>query len=422
MLQFIHTREMNSSRAHEREMRNSSVHEREMRNSCAHEREMRLTRLRFPGWLFRAAAVFFSCLLLLTCASCAAGGGIAEPDAEPVRQGTLPAPSVPSEEERLVIYTSHKEALWQPIIKEFEFRTGIWVQVETGGTNELLKRLEEEQGKPVCDVLFGGGVESLMDCADLFEPYRAEGSEEVLEDCLSPQALFTPFSALPIVLVRNPLLVGEEDLKGFSDLFTARYKGRIAFADPQNSSSSYTALVTVRRVLQESGRLTEPERDEFLISFASQLAGVELSSSGEVLSAVSDGSAEAGITLEETALTQIASGGSLDIVYPEEGTSAVPDGSALVKGAPHPENAKRFLDFTLSREVQELLPKRFFRRPVLAGIDETALSGGLLPKKETLKLLDYDEEAAAAERKRTLISWAFYFGADPEAEENGGGQ
>ena len=34
---------------------------------------------------------------------------------------------VPSEEDRLVVYTSHKEEVYQPIIKEFEERTGIWV-------------------------------------------------------------------------------------------------------------------------------------------------------------------------------------------------------------------------------------------------------------------------------------------------------
>ena len=46
----------------------------------------------------------------------------------------------PAEEDRLVLYTSHKEELYGPIIREFEARTGIWVQVETGGTSALLER------------------------------------------------------------------------------------------------------------------------------------------------------------------------------------------------------------------------------------------------------------------------------------------
>ena len=51
------------------------------------------------------------------------------------------------------------------------------------------------------------------------------------------------------------------------------------------------------------------------------------------------------------------------VVYPQDGTSAVPDGSALIRGAAHPDNAKRFLDFTVSYEVQQLLSEQY-RRPV----------------------------------------------------------
>ena len=65
------------------------------------------------------------CALLLT--GCASGG----PDAEI-------ASLTPDEAHRLTVYTSHKEEVYGPIIKEFEERTGIWVQVVTGGTNELL--------------------------------------------------------------------------------------------------------------------------------------------------------------------------------------------------------------------------------------------------------------------------------------------
>ena len=47
----------------------------------------------------------------------------------------------PSEAERLVVYTSHKEEVYQPIVEEFERRTGVWVQVVSGGTTELLERI-----------------------------------------------------------------------------------------------------------------------------------------------------------------------------------------------------------------------------------------------------------------------------------------
>ena len=47
------------------------------------------------------------------------------------RSGQLPE-YTPAAEDCLVVYTSHKEEVWWPIVKEFEERTGIWVDVVTG--------------------------------------------------------------------------------------------------------------------------------------------------------------------------------------------------------------------------------------------------------------------------------------------------
>lgn len=67
----------------------------------------------------------------------------------------------PEESQRLILYTSHKKEVWQPIVKEFEARTGVWVTVVEGGSNELLEQLAAKTDAPQADVMFGGGVESL---------------------------------------------------------------------------------------------------------------------------------------------------------------------------------------------------------------------------------------------------------------------
>ena len=135
---------------------------------------------------------------------------------------------------------------------------------------------------------------------------------------------------------------------------------------------------------------------------ARNLDGCQLSSSGEVLSAVADGSCLVGVTLEETALQRIAAGNNLALVYPAEGTSCIPDGTAVIAGAPHPENAERFLEFTLSREVQQLLGERFFRRSVRSDVTVPAS----LPAMEELKLVDYDVRWASENREELLSRWA----------------
>ncbi len=330
-------------------------------------------------------------LLLAVCLVLGACGGTGE--------GSTYAPA---QEDRLVVYTSHKEEVWRPIVREFEERTGIWVDVVSGGTNEILERLAREKDSPKADVMFGGGVESLESYRDCFTPYRCREAEALLPQYRSAEDLWTPFSALPVVLIYNPKFLDPGQLQTWADLRNPELWGRIAFADPAVSGSCYTGLVTMLRALGG-------DQDETLRQFAMSLDGKLLDGSGSIPTAVSDGSAWVGVTLEETALKRIAAGADIVMVYPADGTSCVPDGSALVAGAPHEENAKRFLDFTVSGDVQGLL-QQLSRRTVR----------GDLPPDDALKPLDeiawvdYDVAWAAEHRSGLLMNWAFYFGTEEE--------
>ena len=122
----------------------------------------------------------------------------------------------PDETERLVVYTSHKEEVYQPIVEEFERRTGVWVQVVSGGTTELLERIAAEAETPVADVMFGGGVESLLAYEDYFMPCDAP-RDAMLAECRFENHRFVAFSRLPLAIIYNPRLVSHPPA-GFADL------------------------------------------------------------------------------------------------------------------------------------------------------------------------------------------------------------
>ena len=308
--------------------------------------------------------------------------------------GTDVSGFAPGEGERLVIYTSHKEEVYGPIVKEFQQRTGIWVEVVTGGSNELLERIamEAESGEPRCDLMFGGGVESLAAYEDCFEPCKPEGVEYLRDVGLSADDLWTPFSSLPMVLVYNTRLVSAGEVTGWADLLDPRWKGRIAFADPTVSGSGYTAALTLFSCI-------EGDDWDILAELVANLDGGELPDSGDVVESVRSGSRYIGVTLEETALKQLSP--EVAIVYPAEGTSAVPDGCALIKGARHPENARAFLDFVLGRDVQELLVSDLSRRSVR--IDVHAPED--LPSEAELGIIDYDVHWAGSIKEEFIERW-----------------
>ena len=309
-------------------------------------------------------------------------------------QGTDVSAFAPGEEERLVIYTSHKEEVYGPIIKEFQQRTGIWVEVVTGGSGELLERIamEAEGGQPACDLMFGGGVESLAAYEDCFEPCTPEGVENLRGVGLSEEGLWTPFSSLPLVLIYNTRLVSEGELTGWADLLDPRWKGRIAFADPTVSGSSYTAALTLFSCI-------EGDDWDILAALVDNLDGGALPDSGDVVESVRSGSRYIGVTLVETALKQRSPG--LGIVYPAGGASAGPDGCALIKGAKHAENARAFLDFVLGRDVQELLVSDLHRRSVRTDVHAPED----LPSEAELGIIDYDVHWAGALKEEFIRRW-----------------
>ena len=320
----------------------------------------------------------------------------------------------PAEDKRLLIYTSHKEELWKPIVKEFEERTGIWVEVVSGGTNLFLEEIAEKKGEVDADLFFGGGVESLNAFSDYFIPYEAKGIEEVDPQFRSATDVWTPFSALPVVLIYNEKLLSPEELGSWKDVLAPKYKGKIAMANPAYSASAFTGLLSFEKAVQEETDSTEDSDGdkEILPRIAKQLDGKEYTDSGEVPEAVADGSKLVGITLEETALKYMAKGENIGIVYPKEGTTVVPDAGAILKGAKHLENAQKFLDFSISKDCQDILQKRFHRRAVL-----TSMAGEGEPSLLEIKRLSYDVSKISAERNRVLTDWSFYMGLIEEEEK-----
>ena len=300
----------------------------------------------------------------------------------------------PAEEDRLVVYTSHPESVYEPLVQEFEERTGIWVQVETGGTWELLDRLNAEVDEPRCDLLFGGGTDSLTARKELFAPYASPLAEEIVPDFLCTDGSWTPFSILPVVLIYNPVLVRTNPPEGWESLLDPVWKGRIAFADPTASGTSYTALATMLQVLPEDGVLE---------SFYRILDGQTLPGISEVVdevaNAVAEGSCTIGVTTEPAALEAVRAGRDVALVYPKEGTSAAADGMTVVNGCAHEANARRFIDFVLGEDVQQYLIQTCQRRSVRREL--------FSPEEETdgLVLIDYRLDQAAGGRDWIVSVW-----------------
>lgn len=328
----------------------------------------------------RAFILITVSLMLFFVAGCAATSSSNEEDAEEKK-----------DEQLVTIYSPHQTEIINPIIKEFEEQTGIRVDLVTGGSGELLNRIQAEGDNPLGDVLWGPGAESLEAYKDDYEPYETSEDANIPNEYKSPSKHWVGFAAPPMVIMYNKDLVDEAEVpESWEDLLDPKWKGKIAFTDPAKSGSAYTQLVTMLLAFQEG----DEKGWDFVEKFVDNLDGKILSGSSMVYQGVSDGEFPLGITLEKAAYRYIAGGSPVDIVYPSEGTAIVPDGTALIKGAKHKENAQKFIDFTVSKDVQELISSEFHNRSIR---EDIAPPEGLLETNE-IPVVDYDFEYAAENR------------------------
>ncbi len=275
------------------------------------------------------------------------------------RQDTTDYLQEPDENQRLSICTSIPSAVYEPIVREFEARTGIWVTVDTGGSLELLQKISDA-GDSSWDIILGGGLDSLEAHRGLFSSYRSPLLNAAAPSYLPEEDCLTPFSVVPLVLVYNPKLARIHPPSGFDSLLDAAWKGRIAFADPAISGTSYTVLASLLQIL--------PGDDtELLRSFAANLDGQLLSHSSDVIREVANGNCYIGMVGEDDALRAMDAGYDIAVVYPVEGTCAIADGAAILKDCAHEENARLFIDFLLSQDVQTYIETACLRRSVLDG-------------------------------------------------------
>ena len=306
--------------------------------------------------------------------------------------------SVPNDKQ-LIVYTSHKEEVYLPIIREFENRTGIWVEIHAGGTTEMFKQVRTAAEEGACDIMFGGGIESFEAGRDMFLPYEVSDKESLDSNYLSDGNSWTPFTELPLVFIYNNKLVPESEAPAtWAELIDSKWRGQIAFADLHSSGTSYTILSTISQMSNK------PLKDS-MEAFLNNLDGRVLTSSGQIIEQVSDGSFLMGITLEETAKKAIQAGYDISMVYPADGTSAVPDGVAMVKNAPHSYNAGLFIDFVTGYDTQAYAMDEFLRRPIRTDI--------ILPEGySAIDQIEFDIEKSAAEEEEIFNLWDEIFGKE----------
>lgn len=277
--------------------------------------------------------------------------------------GTEPGPE--NESKTLTIYTTVSDATVETLVAEFEAQTGITVELVTGGVGDLLKRIESEKENPLGDLVWGAALSSISayDTA-LFEGYVSENNDKIYQEYQIENGTYTVYGVAMRCLLINTNLAEGIEITGYESLLQDSLKGKIAMVDPSASSSGFGQL---SNMLFDMGTDSDPDSDaawDYVTSFCEALDGKLLNSSSAVWKGVCDGEYTVGLTYEEVALQAVQDGYPVEIVYCEEGTFGEATTAAIINGCANSANAKKFIDFLTSYEVQTTLSTELCLRGV----------------------------------------------------------
>lgn len=280
------------------------------------------------------------------------------------------APEADPTTDKLVIYTTVSEATVEAVVKEFEAQHNIKVEFVTAGVGELLKRIESEKDNPLGDVIWGAALSSIQAYdQDLFVNYVSENDEFTFDEYKNTTGYYTVYALAVRCFLVNENLIGDIEVKGYQDLLQDELKGQIAMVDPSASSSGYGHL---SNMLFDMGKDGDPESDEawaYVEAFANALDGKLLNSSSGVWKGVADGEYTVGLTYEEVALQAVKDGYPTRIVFAEEGAFNEPTSLAIINGAKNLTNAKLFVDFVTSYEIQSMMSNELNLRGARTDLD-----------------------------------------------------
>lgn len=303
-------------------------------------------------------------------------------------------PAAASEDQTLIVYTARSESLNNAVIENFEADTGIHVEVVTGGTGEVLKRVKSEAANPQGDICWAADEAMLKDYADCFEPYVSPEDANMMEGYKNVTGYSSPAFCDPTVFIVNTDLAGDIQINGFADLLNPALKGKIAAGDPVNSSSAFQCLIAGLYDMGSGDPMSDAAWD-WASGLVKNLDGVSLNSSSQVYKGVAEGEYVVGLTWEDPAAAYVRDGVAVKVVFPEEGALMSGQCVSIIKGAPHMENAKKFVDYMLGEKCQSYVGQNLTVRPLR---QDAKLNDSLTSWDQINRLTSYDGVWVAANK------------------------
>jgi iron(III) transport system substrate-binding protein len=290
--------------------------------------------------------------------------------------------------------------------QEFTRATGVKVLQVRKATGEALAQLRAEASNPKTDLWWGGTGDPFLQAAEvgLLEAYRPAYINDLhawsVRQYAMTQNHVGGFYTSAIGFGWNTELLKKKKLpepKCWADVIKPAYKGEIEISHPASSGTAYTIVAGLVQMMGEDKafdymKALHKNVTQYTRSGTAQAPNV---AKGEVAVGISFIFGFDGWRHNKYPVATVA---------PCEGTSYEIGGIALVKGSRNTAAAKRYYDWLMSPEGQQIGARA---NSLQVPANKTFKPDPRIPLLDNVRLIKYDFEkyGKAAERRRLLDRW-----------------
>lgn len=263
---------------------------------------------------------------------------------------------------------SYQKVIETEIFPEFSKRTGVKkLTFVAGQPADNLAKLRVQKGSPSIDVIWLAGAVTYQ-AAD-------EGLLEEIDETRIPNLKFVPKGlqtekfAVPagistMGVLYNKEIFAEKKLAAptsWWDLWDPKFKGRVATFS-SNSTGQIAMLTIMAKALTGDWKNLDPafakmrELKPQVVDFFTSVGGLD--------KAIQQREVWMSLHAVQGAIQHVRANLPIGFVHPKEGVPGYTASAGIIKGAPHPNAARAWVDYLLSADAQSKLAREMGYSPI----------------------------------------------------------
>lgn len=300
--------------------------------------------------------------------------------------------------EELVIFSSRKEFLLEPLVEAFQKETGIRVKYITGKEGPLIERIKTEKDNTKADILMTVDAGNLWAAKkeNILSPMKdADFLKNVPSHFVDPDKQWVALSIRARSVFYNPKLVKASELSTYENLGNSKFKGKLCL---RTSKKVYNQSL-VAMMIQHHG---EKKTQKIIESWVANLGAPVFTSDTKLLEAIDSGRCAIGIanTYYYGRLVNKNKDINVKVFWPNQDSTGVHvniSGAGIVKYSKNKKTALKFLEWSLEKTAQSILSGLNYEYPVVAStkIPELVSSWGAFKQDQTNLSVAGEKQAKA---------------------------